>query len=408
MTVPTEDCNSAPAEVARPSPAPAALTESWLRLLVQPGSVVELRALGCGKYGGVSVGYFDGDHLDAMAREASRLTLDAVGVYFTLNPLNRALIARAANRVRAAKRGESAADEDVLRRRLLLIDVDPKRPKGISATDEEKAAAWVVMRSVLAHLAAQGWPAPIVSDSGNGGHAFYSIDLPAKDENLLKRVLHALAARFDTPAATIDRAVHNPARICKIAGTLARKGDSQPDRPHRASAVLEVPGCTDPTDPTQLAQVRVEVVSRELLELVAGDVKESPPLRPANPPRPSGTTSPSGTGHRLKVGEWLTDRGVEYQVEPDGESDKYILVCCPFNPEHAGKDAAIFQRGSGSLGFHCFHASCSGHGWQEAKRQIGPPEPHHYDPPLTRSGRCAWPNTRPEVQGPPSSSAGRG
>jgi hypothetical protein len=39
----------------------------------------------------------------------------------------------------------------------------------------------------------------------------------------------------------IDQSVHNPARLCKVPGTWARKGDNTTDRPHRIAQFLEVP-----------------------------------------------------------------------------------------------------------------------------------------------------------------------
>ena len=35
---------------------------------------------------------------------------------------------------------------DVLRRRHILIDIDPARPSGISATADEQAASWATVR----------------------------------------------------------------------------------------------------------------------------------------------------------------------------------------------------------------------------------------------------------------------
>jgi hypothetical protein len=81
----------------------------------------------------------------------------------------------------------------------------------------------------------------MLADSGNGYHLLYRVDLPADDGGLVERILAALGERFDTPHAKIDRTVFNPARICKLPGTLARKGDSTADRPHRRAKLLEVP-----------------------------------------------------------------------------------------------------------------------------------------------------------------------
>lgn len=223
--------------------------EAALRLLIEPHQVTELRALqvvsSTYRRPHTVAGFFDGAHLTEMAKQAARLTRLAGGVYFTLNPLNPALLARRCNRTDVADSGDLASDKDVVRRRWLLIDVDPVRPAKVSATDAEKANAWEVITRVRAHLAEQQWPAPIVADSGNGYHLFYGVELPAEDKSTVQRILKALAARFDTEQAKVDVAVYNPARICKIPGTLARKGDSTPDRPHRAGLVMEVPSRGD-------------------------------------------------------------------------------------------------------------------------------------------------------------------
>jgi hypothetical protein len=37
------------------------------------------------------------------------------------------------------------------------------------------------------------------------------------------------------------------------------------------------------------------------------------------------------------------------------------------------------------MGFKCFHTSCAGRRWQDAKRQIGKPAGDHYDPPMIKA-----------------------
>jgi hypothetical protein len=69
-------------------------------------------------------------------------------------------------------------------------------------------------------------------------------------------VLQALAARFDDERVKIDQKVANPARIWKLYGTVAAKGDHTADRPHRVSRLLEVPA-------------EATAVSHKLLEKVA-------------------------------------------------------------------------------------------------------------------------------------------
>jgi hypothetical protein len=215
---------------------------SWLRLLIEPGQVTELRALKVRRgreRTHTESGYFDADHLDEMAKAALSITPTARGVYFTLNPLKQALLARRANRVDWAEEGELSKDADVLHRRRLLIDADPVRDPHVSATDAEKAAALEVVRAIRVDLDAKGWPTPILGDSGNGYHMFYGVDLPTDDGGTVQRFLRALAAKYNTPEVHIDAKVFNAARIVKVPGSIARKGDNVPDRPHRRAKILE-------------------------------------------------------------------------------------------------------------------------------------------------------------------------
>jgi len=59
-----------------------------------------------------------------------------------------------------------------------LIDCDPVRPSGISATDDERKTAADIARQIGRYLRREGWPEPFVADSGNGYHLLYSVDLP--------------------------------------------------------------------------------------------------------------------------------------------------------------------------------------------------------------------------------------
>jgi hypothetical protein len=214
------------------------------RLLIAPDQVVELRAIGVKRGSGrphIEAGFFDADHVQELATAALDVTRDARGVYCTLNPLNRDILARRCNRIDWAQEGELAKDKDVVSRRWLLVDADPVRDPHISSTDQEKAHALDTIQAVREQLRTQSWPEPILSDSGNGFHLLYRVDLPAKDDGLVERILRGLAAKFDTPQVKIDQTVFNPSRICKLPGTLARKGDHTPTRPHRWAKLLEVP-----------------------------------------------------------------------------------------------------------------------------------------------------------------------
>jgi hypothetical protein len=51
-------------------------------------------------------------------------------------------------------------------------------------------------RQIRDALYAEGWPDPILADSGNGGHLLYRVDLPTNDGDFIKQFLEALALRF--------------------------------------------------------------------------------------------------------------------------------------------------------------------------------------------------------------------
>jgi hypothetical protein len=108
----------------------------------------------------------------------------------------------------------------------------------------------------------------------NLAHLLYRVCLPNDEAStdLLKRVLEALAQRFNNDTATIDTNVFNASRIVKLPGTVAQKGDNTTERPHRLSRILEAPQ-------------KLEPVSLALLEELSASA--APP--PRDPPRQSRT-----------------------------------------------------------------------------------------------------------------------
>jgi hypothetical protein len=219
----------------------------WSALFIAPDQVTELRALGVStasyRRPHTVAGDSDGEHLLEMAQAALQLGSQSTGTYFVLNGIDPAILARRKNRVDTCEdKFASTTDLDIIDRRWLLVDCDPKRKAGISANDVEKAAAEELARTIHGALALEGWPSPVVADSGNGYHLLYPLTgVAPTDAEPVRLALHALGDRFDTEAVTVDRSVFNAARIVKLYGTPARKGDSTDDRPHRISAVLVTP-----------------------------------------------------------------------------------------------------------------------------------------------------------------------
>lgn len=210
-----------------------------LKVFFHPGDTVELRALKVnGKY--THAGYFR--DFELLAKEASGLSGQAQGVYIVLNKINPALFARAANRIVIGPENLTR-DKDVIKRIWLPIDIDAIRPAGISSSDEEHKLAIETAYQISNYLKGFGFNYIVVGDSGNGGHVLARIELPnnTDSENKIKLCIAGVAKKFDSESVSIDQTVFNAARIWKLPGTLARKGDNIPERPHRMARLLEVP-----------------------------------------------------------------------------------------------------------------------------------------------------------------------
>src|SRR5215218_5120945 len=232
-----------------------------VEILFSPGDVIELRTF---KDGATYSGYFD-NHQELISAGGKH---DERGhdVYITLNRLPEEIAYRRYNRVARMKgRDASTSDKDVERRTYLFIDADCERVSGISSTDEEKRKSREKAREIRDHLRGQGWPDPIVCDSGNGYHLLYPVDLPNDQASLelVAGVLEALDFKFSDEAVKVDTTTKNAARITKFYGTVAKKGDDLPQRPHRPSNILKVPDT-------------LALVSREQLEEVATMKPEEP------------------------------------------------------------------------------------------------------------------------------------
>lgn len=225
------------------------IRRSLERLRVVEGQVFELRAFEVPlKYGrSIKVNGFY-DDLDKLAEDAARVDkAGAEGIYVTLNPLDPALLCWADNILTQTKEGRAARDGDILRRAWILIDIDPRRRAGTSATDTEVAYARDVARKVIdavPETLGRSCARPDqVAFSGNGYHLLYRADLPntAQITQQVKAYLEDLAKRCDDEHVSIDKTVYNPSRIVKLWGTVARKGCSveRLGRVHRRSHLVE-------------------------------------------------------------------------------------------------------------------------------------------------------------------------
>ena len=215
----------------------------FLRILFAAGDVFEVRVLNAVtanyQHPHAESGYFDYEHIPKAA-DAILALRSYSGAYATLNPVMPALLARANNRLAPAKRDNSTTDDEILCRRWLPIDCDPVRPSGISSDDGEHEAAHALAKEIRDGLSSLGWPEPIVLDSGNGAQMLYRVDLPADDGNLVQNALEEIA-KASTDKVKVDLSVFNASRIWRIPGTVNRKGDPLPERPHRQARIVRLP-----------------------------------------------------------------------------------------------------------------------------------------------------------------------
>jgi hypothetical protein len=335
-----------------PSPDAVQIARA-IKTLHPTEGIVELRAIYKGGRKRIDAGYFDCAHRDKLATEAIRLNKKGAAVYATLNPLDPQLLARYANRIEEYA-SATATDANVIRRSWLLIDMDAQRPKDTSATDEQLVLALERGKTVCDYLTTRGWPQPVSADSGNGMHLLYAIDLPNDDDSrdLIQNCLRALAARFDDKAVKVDTSVFNAARIVKLHGTIANKGDHLAVAPWRPSKLTEIPDT-------------IERVSLELLHALASEA-----LQPARTLNGSGARSASAWSES-DVNTFLVRGDIE-AVGPDTHDGvlRWKLKHCPFNSDHGFGEAAVFLRSDGRLGFECRHNSCQDKHWADLRTLV--------------------------------------
>lgn len=307
--------------------------------------VVELRILAPK---GTYSGYFD-NVADLMATAVH--WSGRGNVYITLNRVHPDCAARRLNRVEWAKRDSTTKDKEIVRRTGIYIDFDPLRLTGIASTNEEHEAALQLAREAGQWLSEQGFPEPLFISSGNGAGLFYRIDLPAEDGGMVKRFLEALAAKFDNAAVTVDRSVHNPARIVRLAGTLNCKGEDLEERPHRLARIIESPDALDTVSEEQLQAV---------IDVVAG-------------PQSKVQVTTVALEGLFDVGAWLTKHEVPFTVEPTDDGTRFRLGVCPNKgPGQEDGRTWIMQWNNGGIAAGCFHAKCAGLKWPRLRSLIDP------------------------------------
>ena len=289
-------------------------------------------------------------------------TARAANIFITLNPINMSCYSRKQHDCFIENAQPTTKDNEITALHWLLIDLDPKRLSGVSSSKEELELAKAKARTIHDFLLDRGFKEPIRAMSGNGIHLVYRFDVPNTAENVavFENALKILSEKFSDEEVEVDTTVFNPARICKLWGTIAQKGATTPERPHRKAYI-------EPSVPSS-----VDVNDFTLLQALAAEFEGN---KPSAPVQDIIQTEKKG---KFDLQKFISDHNIPVKsVEntPDG-TVKYILEHCLFDESHKGKDAAIFQKPDGSLGYKCFHNSCSDKHWKDVRLLF---EPDAYD-----------------------------
>jgi len=199
------------------------------------GCQLELRAIRLGKQGFPRCEFFHPDNYQSeqglknnFIHRARQLNRSGLTCYTPMNPIR-------ADYVPDPGKGTKAPG--ILKYRTMMVDVDrtDKLGKKNPATDDELVRAECLAGEISAYLAEREFGLPHKVMSGNGYHLYYPIDLPNNDDtaDLIESTLDTLAEKFNTEDVEVDTVVFDAARITKVIGTLAIKGEASEDRPYR-------------------------------------------------------------------------------------------------------------------------------------------------------------------------------
>lgn len=271
-------------------------------------------------------------------------------IYFVLNSINEACYSRE-QRETLIPTTVTTSDSDIINRDWILLDFDPRRPSKVSSSDSEKAQSAKLVKKVYKFLKDIGFYTIIGADSGNGQHLLLKVDLKNTAENteLVKSFINTINVLFSDEQTDIDTSVYNAARICKLYGTISRKGRNTAERPHRESLLGNTKKIVD--NPIELLKRVIDII----------------------PPAPKKSYTNEYGSKVFDIEEFITRHNIQIAKKiRGGEYTKYLLETCPFNENHKSPDSAIFSFTGGAIAFKCFHSSCSGKTWHDFREFYEP------------------------------------
>ena len=319
----------------------------WWQVFVGDGNFTEVRILGRYQYSG----YFKSiDNLLSQIEPYGNM--DDEQIYFVLNRIDDACYGRQQSEKFVKSPKITTNDNDITRRLWVMCDFDPVRKSGVNASDEEFNFAYKKAQDVFRFLRDHGFSEPVICKSGNGIHLNYHVDLPNDVETteIIRGFFKFMGEKFSDDKVEFDQKNFNLARLCKLYGTIAKKGANLQDRPWRESTIIYVP--------KEIKTTPIEKF-KELADLLP---KEEPKTATSirNPYRQGAMP--------FDLRSWLNNHGIVYKEEKQGASTRFTLEYCPWvdtHSDHKKWDSALFLDTEGKITFNCQHSHCKDKTWHD-------------------------------------------
>lgn len=276
-------------------------------------------------------------------------------LYMTLNPVKSSVT-------------KPSRDEDIVERRDILIDLDPERKANCMANEEERHAAFEAARRALEILEEEGFEEIVTASSGSGAHLHVPVAMGVDKESTetVKKFLEILNKEVGTVQVHVDVAVYNPGRICRLYGSMNRKGEPSEERPWRRSLILD----------EERKAWRRETAERNTSRVVTYVAKKSRGEVAAKAEVADAAEVVANNSWSVGLAKKILDSAnVGYREEwsRDG-SCRLLLERCPWEEEHTTEskpyESAVIIQSDGKLGYKCFHSHCSGRGWKELRAKL--------------------------------------
>ena len=269
-------------------------------------------------------------------------------------------------RLKTAGDNSTTSDGNITHFSAFPIDVDSGCASGISATDAELDASKESAATIAKTLTEVGIPL-LKAKSGNGWHILvYLSELLEVTEDSTIRFKRCGDVLVDLWGG--DATVYNPARIWKLYGTTAKKGDPTEDRPHRKAQILE------PLDLSTIERISFDDLEKAILSLEPTETTTA---------EPDTASAADKAPARRSNGKWLPplnsrddlerlarECGAEpqgnWQQKADYEACKTYCPLC-----HRDKCGVISYGASGECGYKCHTNTCDGKNFQSLYESAG-------------------------------------